>query len=88
MEIDQPADQEKQILTVQKSWMQEFIDYIKDKRLPEDKMEATQFVRRSKNYVLVKDKLYKRAALIGVLLKCVPTKQGKEILKEVHDGCC
>ena len=68
--------------------MQEFIDYIKDKKLPEDKMEATRVVRRSKNYVLVKDKLYKRAASTGVLLKCVPTKQGKEILKEVHDGCC
>jgi hypothetical protein len=51
-------------------------------------MEATQVVRRSKNYVLVKDKLYKRAASTGVLLKYVPTKQGIEILKEVHDGCC
>lgn len=88
MEIDQVADQTRQVLTVQKSWMQEFIDYIKDKKLPEDKTEATRVVRRSKNYVLVKDKLYKRAASSGVLLECVPTKEGIEILEEVHSGCC
>src|SRR5919198_6455788 len=68
--------------------MQEFIDYIKDKKLLEYKTEAARVVRRSKNYVLVKDKLYKRTASTGVLLKFVPTKQGIEILKEVHDGCC
>ena len=63
-----------------------FIDYIKENKLPADKEEATRVVRRSKNYVL--DKLYRRAASSGVLLKCVSFEEGKEILDEIHSGCC
>ena len=48
--------------------------------MPADKEEATRVVRRSKNYVLVGDKLYRRAASSGVLLKCVSFEEGKEIL--------
>ena len=38
--------------------------------------------------MLVKDKLYKRAASSGVLLKCVPRKEGIQIIDEMHAGCC
>jgi hypothetical protein len=38
--------------------------------------------------MLVANKLYRRAASLGVLLKCVSTEQGKEILDEIHSGCC
>ena len=48
--------------------------------MPADKEEATRVVRRSKNYVLVGDKLYRRAASSGVLLKCVSFEKGKECL--------
>jgi len=74
MEIDQiePPEHTRQICTIQTTWMQVYIDYIKEKKLPEDKAEATRVIRRSKNYVLVGDKLYKRATSLGVLLKCVP----------------
>ena len=58
-----------QILVITTSWTQVFIDYIKENKLPADKEEATRVVRRSKNYVLVGDKLYTRAASSGVLLK-------------------
>ena len=77
-----------QILIINTSWTQVFIDYIKENKLPADKAEATQVVRRSKNYVLVGDKLYRRAASSGVLLKCVSFEEGKEILDEIHSGCC
>ena len=56
--------------------------------MPAKKQEATQVIRRSKNYVLVGDKLYRRAASSGVLLKCVSFVEGKEILGEIHLGCC
>ena len=55
--------------------------------MPAEKHEATQVVRRSKNYVLVGDKLYRRAASLGVLLKCVSFEEGKEILDKIHSGC-
>ena len=77
-----------QILVINTSWSQVFIDYIKENKLPADKVEATQVVRRSKNYVLVGDRLYRRAASSGVLLKCVSFEEGKEILDEIHLGCC
>ena len=66
-----------QILVINTSWTQAFIDYIKENKLPADKKEATRVVRRSKNYVLVGDKLYRRAASSGVLLKCVSFEEGK-----------
>ena len=75
-------------MVIQNDWRQTYIDFIKEKKLPEDKAEATRVIRRSKNYVLMGDKLYKRAASSGVLLKCVPTDKGKEILDEIHSGCC
>jgi hypothetical protein len=56
--------------------------------LPADKKEATLVIRRSKNYVLVEDKLYRRAASSGVLFKCITADEGKEILGEIHSGCC
>jgi hypothetical protein len=36
----------------------------------------------------VGDNLYRRAASSGVLLKCVSSEKGKEILDEIHSGCC
>jgi hypothetical protein len=49
---------------------------------------AEQIVRRAKSYVLVKDKLYRRGATSGVLMKCVPLEEGKNILEEMHKGVC
>jgi hypothetical protein len=67
-------------LVITPSWTHIFIDYIKDNKLLADKEEATQIVRRSKNYVLMGDKLYKWATSLGVLLKYITTDEGKEIL--------
>ena len=52
--------------------------------MPADKEEATIVVRRSKNYVLVGDKLYRRAASSGVLLKYVSFQEGRAILDEIR----
>jgi hypothetical protein len=35
----------------------------------------------------VGDNLYRRATSSGVLLKCVSTEKGKEILDKIHSGC-
>jgi len=43
---------------------------------------------RSKNYVLVERKLYKRGAGSGILMKCITAEEGKEILHEAHEGTC
>jgi predicted choloylglycine hydrolase len=75
-------------MVIIRSWTQDSIDYIKENKLPSNKEEATRIIRRSKNYVLVGDNLYKRAASLGVLLKCISREEGKEILEEIHSGYC
>ena len=47
-----------QVLAVNPAWTQVFIDYIRDHKLPDNKVEAEQITCRSKNYVLVRDRLY------------------------------
>ena len=66
-----------QILVITTSWTLVFIDYIKENKLPVEKQQATQVIRRSKNYVLIGHKLYRRATSSGVLLKCVSSEKEK-----------
>jgi hypothetical protein len=62
-------------------------EYIKFE-VAEYKNLAEQLIRRAKSYVLVGDKLYRRGASSGVLMKCVPRQEGKDILEEIHKGVC
>jgi uncharacterized membrane-anchored protein len=65
---------------------QPFIDYIREQKVPTDKNSTEQLIRRAKSYVLVIDKLYRRGASSGVLMKCVPREECKGILEEIHKG--
>jgi hypothetical protein len=69
-------------------WRQPFIDYIREQKVPTDKKLAEQLVRRAKSYVLIGDKLYRRGASSGVLMKCVRQEEGKGLLEEIHRGVC
>jgi hypothetical protein len=81
-----PAGQE--VMMIDMDWRQPFIDYIREQKVPTDKNSADQIIRRAKSYVLVGDKLFRRVATSGVLMKCVPREEGKDILKEIHKGVC
>jgi hypothetical protein len=61
-----------------RSWTQDFIDYIKENKVLDNREETTRIIRRHKNYVLVGDNLYRRAASSGVLLKCITREEGKK----------
>ena len=67
-----------QILVVNLAWTQVFIDYIRDHKLPDNKVEVEQITRRSKDYILVGDRLYRRDASSGVLLKCITPEEGQQ----------
>jgi ribonuclease HI len=79
-----PAGQEVMMIDV--DWQQPFIDFIREQKVPTDKNLAEQLIRRAKFYALVGDKIYKRGASSGVLMKCVPREEGKGILEEIHKG--
>jgi ribonuclease HI len=81
-----PTGQEDMMIDV--GWRQPFIDYIHEWKVPTDKNSAEQLVPHAKSYVLVGDKLYRRGASSGVLMKCVPREEGKGILEEIHKGVC
>jgi hypothetical protein len=49
---------------------------------------AARVMRRSKGFVLVGNKLYRRGARSGVLIKCVTGEDGYDILREIHKGVC
>jgi hypothetical protein len=73
-------------------WRVAFIDYIQEHTLPPGvdlkSDEATRILRHSKGYVLVRGNLYKHGLASGILMKCVSTEKGKEILQEIHKGVC
>jgi ribonuclease HI len=81
-----PAGQEVMMIDV--DWRQPFINYIREQKVPTDKNLAEQIIRRTKSYVLVGDKPYRRGATSGVLMKCVPRQEGKDILEEIRKGVC
>jgi ribonuclease HI len=81
-----PAGQEVMMIDV--DWRQPFIDYIREQKVPSDKNLAEQLIHHAKSFVLVGDKLYRRGASSGVLMKCVPREEGKVILEEIHKGIC
>jgi hypothetical protein len=55
--------------------------------LPLDQSEAKRIARMAKSFTLVDGELYKRAAS-GVLQRCVPISQGRELLQDIHAGVC
>ena len=73
---------------VDTDWRNEIINWITDEKLPTDNNKAITIARRSKGYVLVGDKLYKRGSHSGVLMKFIPREEGKGILDEIHSGVC
>jgi hypothetical protein len=75
-------------MMIDMDWQQPFIDYIREQKVHTDKNLAEQIIRRAKSYVLVGDKLYRWATTFGVLMKCVPLEEGKDILEEIHKGVC
>jgi hypothetical protein len=71
----------QEVMMIDVDWRPPFIDYLSEQKVPSDKNLAEQLIRHAKSYVLVGDKLYRRGASSGVLMKCVPRQEGKDILE-------
>ena len=81
----------REVLMIEEDWRIPFVDFFREFKLPpgiEPKgIEAARIIRLSKGFVLVGDNLYKRSAS-GILMKCVTLEEGKDILREIHEGTC
>ena len=69
-------------------WREPFIKYLTTTDVLADNIERECLTHRSKHYVLVKGKLYRKNAKGELLQKCISVEEGEKILKEIHAGTC
>jgi hypothetical protein len=62
-------------MMVEENWMQSYLAYMINKTIPEDTVEARRIIQRSKAFVVLQGKLYKKS-ITGVLQQCVTPQEG------------
>jgi hypothetical protein len=67
-------------MMIEEAWMQPYLAYMINKKLPEDAVEAKRITRQSKAFVVLQGKLYKKS-ITGVLQRCITPQEGQIILK-------
>jgi hypothetical protein len=77
---DVPGSRDVLMAKAEVDWRLDFIAYIVEKRVPENKVEREKIVRRAANYVIIDTELYRRSASSGVLMKCILRSEGLELL--------
>jgi transposase InsO family protein len=68
-------------------WREPIIRYIKNEEEPDDKAAAERIARQLAHYTLIGEALYRRGAT-GVLMKCILSATGKQLLDEIHARQC
>ena len=68
-------------------WTLPYLAYMTHGELPEDETLARQITRRSKSMTIVHGELHRRS-VTGVFQRCVSPQEGREILREIHEGDC
>jgi hypothetical protein len=68
-------------------WRDKYIAWMDRGELPSDRFKARRIAGMANSFALVDGELYNRAAS-GVLLRCVPITQGRELLRDIHAGVC
>ena len=70
-----------------RDWHTQYLDWMIRGVLPSDRAQARHIARRVKSFVLVDDELYKRSPS-GILQRCIPIPEGKELIRDIHAGIC
>jgi hypothetical protein len=81
------AAEPEEVMMIEETWMQPYLAYMVNKTLPEDTVQAKRIIRRSKAFIVLQGKLYKRS-ITGILQRCVTPQEGQEILRDIHAGVC
>jgi hypothetical protein len=64
----------EEVMMVEETWMQPYLASMINKALPEDTVEARRIIRRSKAFVVLQGRLYKKS-ITGVLQRLSPLKK-------------
>jgi hypothetical protein len=88
-EVDKQDDavESEEVMMIEVTWMQPYLAYLINKKLPKDVVEARRIAWCSKAFAVVNTELYKRI-ISDVLQRCVTTQEGQAILKEIHASMC
>jgi hypothetical protein len=62
---------------IEETWMQPYLAYMINKTLSEDTVEARRIIQRSKAFVVLQGKLYKKS-ITGILQCCVTPRRDKK----------
>jgi hypothetical protein len=87
-DVPPPGSHDVLLAEDEDDWCLDFIAYILEKHVPEDKVEREKIVKRSANYVVIGIELYRRSASNGVLMKCILRSECLQLLQEIHGGEC
>jgi hypothetical protein len=68
----------EEVMMIEETWMQPYLAYMINKTLPKDTVEARRIIRRSKAFVILQGKLYKKS-ITGMLQGCVTPQEGQDI---------
>jgi hypothetical protein len=68
-------------------WRDKYVARMARGELPTDRAVARRIARMDKSFALVDGEQYKRAAS-GILQRCVPIPEGRELLRDIHAGIC
>jgi hypothetical protein len=83
---------DREVMMLGEDRRETYIGFILDQRLlvgmDARSTTAARVMHRSKGFVLVDNKLYRRGARSGVLMKCIMREDGYDILREIHEGVC
>jgi hypothetical protein len=77
----------EEVMMIEETWMQPYLAYMMNKTLPKEVIEACRIIRRSKAFVVLQGKLYKKS-ITGILQQCVTPQEEKVILKDIHARVC
>jgi transposase InsO family protein len=72
---------------VKADWRDKYIAWMARGELPSDRATVRRIARMAKSFALVDGEPYKRVAS-GILQRCVPILEGRELLRDIHAGIC
>lgn len=74
-------------IDAQPSWTTSVYEYLNNRTLREDKIEARRLRAKATRYSIIRGLLYKRS-FTGPYLRCLEPAEAKTVLREMHGGEC
>ena len=86
--VPAPSTTEPPPTTHEPDWRVPFIKYLTDGSGYTDRTKNERLMHRSKQYLLVDGKLWRKNAKEEILMKCITQEEGKHLLDQIHSGSC